>query len=606
MSENKYIKIPIKGMHCRSCEILIEDKLKEITHVQSASLNYKTGEAIVYYHNQAPQTEQLNKAIREAGYEIGRSEKIPFLSPKGNEYYNLGIALLILMVIYFGLNLFGLTNLNFSPNLSSPSSGLIILIGLVAGFSTCMALVGGLTLGLSSKYAESHPNASVAQKFRPHIFFVMGRILGYAFLGGILGALGTVLKFSSLTNGVITLLLGIVMLIMGLQLINIFPRLSNYKLTLPKGLARIFGISNKSREYSHKNSMIMGALTFFLPCGFTQAMQLYAVSTGSFGSGAFIMGMFALGTAPGLLSIGGLTSIIRGSLKERFFKVAGLAVIFFGLFNLNNGYTLVSLSFDNLKLNNQSQELSVIDPNVTLENGIQVVRMTENNNGYSPNSFSIKKGVPVKLVIDARAPYSCASTIIIPKLNISKGLKSGENVIEFTPSEAGKLPFSCSMGMYTGVFNVYDGDQPVSVISTALADVNSAVSPVANSSSGTCGASSGGCGCGGGGAKIVSDKTNTPALNNGDVQLIKTSFTVSKDIQPNSFTVKAGKPVRFEIFANEDGVGCMSGIEVQTLFENPQRLVSGKTVVMEFTPTTPGDYLITCAMGIPRGTIKVQ
>ena len=80
MSENKYIKIPIKGMHCRSCEILIEDKLKEITHVQSASLNYKTGEAIVYYHNQAPQTEQLNKAIREAGYEIGRSEKIPFLS----------------------------------------------------------------------------------------------------------------------------------------------------------------------------------------------------------------------------------------------------------------------------------------------------------------------------------------------------------------------------------------------------------------------------------------------------------------------------------------------------------------------------------------------
>jgi len=606
MSENKYIKIPIKGMHCRSCEILIEDNLKEVPHVQSAALNYKTGEATVYYHNQAPQTDLLNKAIREAGYEIGKSDKLTFLSRDGNEYYNLGIAFLILMVIYFGLNLFGLTNINFSPNLSSPSLGLIILIGLVAGFSTCMAMVGGLTLGLSSKYAESHPNATAVQKFRPHIFFVMGRVLGYAFLGGILGTLGTVLKFSSLTNGIITLLLGIVMLIMGLQLINIFPRLSNYKLTLPKGIARVLGISNKSREYSHTNAMIMGALTFFLPCGFTQAMQLYAVSTGSFGSGAFVMGMFALGTAPGLLSIGGLTSLVRGSFKERFFKVAGLAVIFFGLFNLNNGYTLASLNFGALKLNNSNQETVISDPNVTLENGVQVVHMSETNGGYSPSSFSIKKGVPVKWIIDAQAPYSCASTIIIPKLNISKGLQSGENVIEFTPSESGKLPFSCSMGMYTGVFNVYDGDKPVSGVSTALADTNSNSAPVANSGSGTCGASGGGCGCGGGAAKIVQNTTDTPALNSGDVQIIKTSFTVAKDIQPNSFTVKAGKPVRFEILAKEDGVGCMSGIEVQTLSENPQRLEAGKTVVMEFTPTTPGDYLITCAMGIPRGTIKVQ
>jgi sulfite exporter TauE/SafE/plastocyanin domain-containing protein/copper chaperone CopZ len=605
MSQNKYIKIPIKGMHCRSCEILIEEKLKEIPLVKSAELNYKTGEALVYYSGEEmPQKHLLEKAIIETGYEIGKSGKLPFLSRDGNEYYNLGIAFLILMILYSGLNLLGLTNINLSPDLSNPNVWLIITVGLVAGFSTCMALVGGLSLGLSTKYAEKHPEATAAEKFRPHLFFVLGRILSYAFFGGILGMLGTILKFSPLTNGIITLVLGVVMLVMGLQLINIFPRLSKFKLTLPKSIAKTFGISQKSKEYSHKNSMILGALTFLLPCGFTQAMQLYAISTGSFGSGAFIMGLFALGTAPGLLSIGGVTSLVRGSFKERFFKVAGLAVIFFGLFNLNNGYTLASLNLGNINYGNSNKESIVKDPNVVIENGVQVIRMTEENNGYSPNKFSIKKGVPVKWIIDAKAPFSCASAIIVPSLNISRNLKAGENIIEFTPKEVGKLNFSCSMGMYTGVFNVYDDNEPISVVSTALADTQTQ-SPVASSGGGSCGASGGGCGCGGG-AKIKTDTTDTPASDIGDVQLIKTSYTLANDIQPNSFTVKAGKPVRFEIAVKEDGSGCMSAIEIQSLYENPQQLEAGKTIVMEFTPTTPGNYLITCAMGIPRGTIKVQ
>ena len=32
--------------------------------------------------------------------------------------------------------------------------------------------------------------------------------------------------------------------------------------------------------------------------------------------------------------------------------------------------------------------------------------------------------------------------------------KKGENVITFTPTKAGPIPFSCSMGMYRGVINV--------------------------------------------------------------------------------------------------------------------------------------------------------
>ncbi|MHB8903999.1 MAG: urease accessory protein UreH domain-containing protein [Patescibacteria group bacterium] len=612
MSHNKYIKIPIKGMHCRSCEILIEDKLKEVSRVKSAELNYKTGEATIYYHGEeAPQKHLLNEAITDAGYEIGRSEELPFFSRNGQEYYNLGIAFLVLMILYFGLNLFGLTSINLSPDLNSPSFGIIILIGLVAGFSTCMAMVGGLSLGLSTKFAENHPSATPAEKFRPHIFFVLGRVLGYALLGGILGMLGTVLKFSPLVNGIITLAVGLVMLIMGLQLINIFPRLSKFKLTLPKNIARIFGISRKNKEYSHKNSMMLGALTFFLPCGFTQAMQLYAISTGSFSSGAFIMGMFALGTAPGLLSIGGVTSLVRGSFKEGFFKVAGLAVIFFALFNLNNGYTLASINIGNLSSQSSSSEATNSDPNVTLENGVQVVRMTEGNSGYSPNKFSIKKGVPVKWIIDAKAPYSCASSIIVPSLNISKTLKAGENIIEFTPDKVGRIPFSCSMGMYTGVFNVYDGSAPISGVNTALADSKAAPAPRAG---GSCGGGGGGCGCGGGAKKPINTnatpviaKTTQDNSNNEAVQIIKTTYTAANYLDPSVFKVKAGVKVRLEIDVRDDGTGCGYAIMIPGLYDNAKPLQAGVPIVMEFTPTTPGSYDITCSMNMIRyGSISVE
>ena len=605
MSQNKYIKLPIKGMHCRSCEILIEESLKELPHVKSVEVNYKDGEATIYHDGNVPEHSTLSKVVKEAGYEIGHSDELPLFSADKKEYANLGIAFLILLAIFLVLKGSGLMNINLNSSLSNPTWGLVVLIGLVAGFSTCMALVGGLVLGISTKYAASHPSATATQKFRPHLFFIAGRIISYAFLGGLLGALGTIFKFSAFTNSILTVLVGVVMLVMGLQLIDIFPRLSNFKLTLPKSVAKSFGFSGRAKEYSHKNAALIGALTFFLPCGFTQAMQLYAVSTGSFWSGALIMGLFALGTAPGLLSIGGLTSLIKGRFKARFFKVAGLAIICFALFNFSNAYSLAGLSVANISKANISQN----DPNVITENGTQVVRMTEGNNGYAPNNFSLKKGIPVKWIINAKAPYSCASSIIVPKLNISKNLVSGENVIEFMPDQIGKIPFSCSMGMYTGVFNVYDGNAPTvsdSNIDTTVTGGGCGVK-ITNT-----GAATGGCGCGSGSgncsgdSKITPNSVDTAAAQTDDTQIIKATYTVAGDISPNSFTVKAGKPVRFEILAKENGSGCMGTIQIQNLYENVQRFTAGQTIVMEFTPQTKGSYLIVCAMNIPHGTLKVE
>lgn len=90
-----------------------------------------------------------------------------------------------------------------------------------------------------------------------------------------------------------------------------------------------------------------------------------------------------------------------------------------------------------------------------------------------------------------------------------------------------------------------------------------------------------------------------------DIQVIKAVYTLAADIQPNTFEVKKGKPVRFEVEVRDNGSGCMSTIMIPGLWDKALTLKKGKTLVMEFTPYISGDYEITCAMGVPRGTLKV-
>lgn len=81
--------------------------------------------------------------------------------------------------------------------------------------------------------------------------------------------------------------------------------------------------------------VLVGGATFFLPCGFTQSMQLYTLTTGSFSTGALTMFCFALGTFPvlALLSFSPLGT--QGREKSGiFFKTAGLLVALFGIYDI--------------------------------------------------------------------------------------------------------------------------------------------------------------------------------------------------------------------------------------------------------------------------------
>lgn len=583
------ITVLIRGMHCRSCELLIEANLKKIPGVRKINVSYLKHRAIIF-SSQKIDYQLIQQMVEEAGYEVGSEEKKSWFTDNPEVYTDLSIGLILFIILYLILNKLDVTNIS-GGSLTNPSSlFVVLLIGLTAGFSSCMALVGGLVLGISARHAEKHPEATISQKFRPHLFFNLGRISSYFLLGGVIGIVGKAFQLSGPTLGWLIIGVGLVMLLLGLQLTELSPRLANFKLTLPSFISRRLGMQERhTQEYSHTNSIVTGALTFFLPCGFTQAMQLYAMTTGSFWKGAIVMGLFAIGTAPGLLCVGGLTSIVKGAFARRFFKFAGIVVTVLAIFNLSNGWNLTGLSLGSTSSVDGPQSADKIDPNVSFKDGYQIVKMDQLATGYQPNTFTIKNNIPVKWVVNSKEPGSCAASLYMGDYNIRKFLKSGENIIEFTPTKTGTIAFSCSMGMYRGTFEVVDGgtDQ------TAPGDTRS---PDQTS-------------------ETVSDEdpSLTPigpppeaAANPVDEQVIKAVYTKFQDIQPADFTVKTGVPVRFEIKAEDDGSGCMSSITVPALTEDYDELTRGKTTVLKFTPDKPGKYKITCAMGVPRGTITAQ
>lgn len=447
-------------MHCRSCEILLEKNISKVAGVKKVRVNHKKGVAEI--EHEAPlQGADIDRAVQDAGYQLGKEDKKSFFSKNLGDYFEVAAVASILLVIYLLADSFGLLDLSFNTG-SNPSYFAVVLIGLTAGISTCMALIGGLVLGISSRHAELHPESSASEKFRPHLFFNLGRIISYMILGGLIGLLGSAFQLSTSMLGILTLILGAIMLFLGLKLIDIFPRLSNKSLTLPKGISRMLGLGGDMKEYSHRGSFVTGALTFFVPCGFTQAMQLYAVSTGSFTQGMLIMSLFAFGTMPGLLGIGGLTSVVKGAFSRYFFKFAGVLVIAFAVFNISNGYNLTGFTFASVTIYNSTVSgtggsKSGTEPaGAKIENGVQVIQMEQLGNGYRPNQFTIKKDIPVRWVINSTNSYTCAAYVVIPSINISKALQRGKNVVEFTPTKSGPMRFMCGMGMYTGTFNVVD------------------------------------------------------------------------------------------------------------------------------------------------------
>ncbi len=315
----------VSGTHCPSCKIFIEDVLSEQSFIKNACVNLKRETIEIQTNNdQSPEelAQTLTDKIKPNGYALSVEKSIKGKQDNDVIWKALPIGLAFL-ILFFLLQKSGILNLGIGGQTTPTTS---FIIGLIASVSSCLAIVGGLVLSLSVKVSQD--NVSDTKTF---LLFHVGRLVSFAVLGGVLGAVGSAIGVNFTFTAILGILASIVMLLLGLNLVGVFAK---NKIALPTGIFNFF------RKIEHKTftPLIIGFATFFLPCGFTQSMQISALGSGSFISGLLIMLAFALGTLPMLVLLSfGSASFAHGKHATLFFKSAGVVVIGLGLFALLGG-----------------------------------------------------------------------------------------------------------------------------------------------------------------------------------------------------------------------------------------------------------------------------
>ena len=317
----------VNGMHCASCTLLIEETFKElsnVSHVQASLINNQVMITGDFTDSIETMAEQLTKLVKSHGYTISL-EKPRKNARWGDFIYALPIAL-TLIAGFLALQKAGLTDFITTSNVSY---GTAFVIGLIASVSTCLAVVGGLVLSLSASSAKE------GGTWRTQTLFHAGRLGGFFMLGGAIGAIGSSFQLGFNGNIILGIIIALVMLILGINLLDIFHFTKRLQFTLPAWLSK--HVLRGSKHDHYLAPVLVGIGTFFLPCGFTRSVQLSVLTAGSFIKGALTMTVFALGTLPmlALLSFGAL-NIAHQSWKGVFFKTAGIIVITLALFNLAN------------------------------------------------------------------------------------------------------------------------------------------------------------------------------------------------------------------------------------------------------------------------------
>lgn len=324
----------IQGMHCKSCTLLTEGELMdlpEVTHAES-SLKSHTVDVTGEFGERTPDqiTSFLTEALKKHGYSVHLEKQAHKV--RWDDFTYAIPAAAVFIALFIVLQKLGIVNLAGSGEMTYVTA---FVIGLVASVSTCMAVVGGLVLSISATYAKE------GQGVRPQILFHIGRLATFFILGGFIGLAGSAFQLGGTGTFVLSAIVALILLILGLNLLDIFPWTKKLLPTLPAAWSvRVKGLKGANTTLT---PLLIGAATFILPCGFTQSMQLYSLTTGSFIEGALTMTLFALGTLPVLALLSFSSLGIKKMQTGMFYKTAGLVVIFFGLFNLMSSLVAAGL-----------------------------------------------------------------------------------------------------------------------------------------------------------------------------------------------------------------------------------------------------------------------
>ena len=355
---------------------------------------------------------------------------------------------------------FGLTDvfLAFPTAGSATTYPALFVVGLFTSLH-CVAMCGGLNLGQSLVYTTEtrHPSGAVPssgtahkkkalQALRPNALYNLGRLISYTAIGGLLGLLGSAFALSAQARAVIGVAAGAFMVAMGLTLMGIL-RPSVLSKLLPKKAAR--KVASATATLRQRGPFLLGLVNGLMPCGPLQAMQVYAVATGSAAVGALSLFAFCLGTVPLMFVAGSVITALKARWRRGLMRIGGAMLVVFGLVAAGNGATLLGI---NVSLPAQHGSDEVVA--ATGADGIQRATVEVDYGAY--RDVRLKAGVPTELTfhVPEGKLIGCNSSLAIPAFGIQADLATGDTVVSFTPDQAGTYPYACWMGMIKATITV--------------------------------------------------------------------------------------------------------------------------------------------------------
>ena len=500
----EHTKLYINGMTCINCQTRIQNALKKQPGIKQATVSYETETADVSYDSSVISLEQIQGLLDELGYSAS-TQKASRAKTVCRILFELGIIVLL----YFLLQHFGILNYLAPASLADAQMGygMLFVIGLITSVH-CIAMCGGINLSQTlQKGSASSANVSSVSRtmFQNALAYNVGRVISYTIIGGILGGIGALtgmagtLQTSSFFQGLLKLLAGALMVVMGINMLGLFPKLRRFHLRIPLPLfqkgtqkedSKGFSKKNPKRDSKRRNvsrkrktPFLIGLFNGLMPCGPLQSMQIVALASANPFTGALSMFFFALGTMPLMLGFGSIVAGLGKRFTKQVLKCGAILVVVMGLSMMSQGTALSGMSSKintlfsaksktavvtsnpnsstNLSSLNNPNDLSdsndlndsndsnASDTNIE-KDGIQYVSSTLES-GHYPD-ITVKAGTPVKWTIHAEKSSinGCNYKILLPDFDTECVFEEGDNTIEFTPQKTGVYTYSCWMGMITG------------------------------------------------------------------------------------------------------------------------------------------------------------
>lgn len=415
MSEKHFY---VEGMTCSGCERTLERAVSRLEGVRDVRADHGRGCLEVEYV--PPCTEEIiAQAVEKVGYHVVEAPR-----RKGD-----GISLLVILLgLYVIARQMGWTELfQAFPTAGMAGTGYaaLFLIGLLTSVH-CIAMCGGLNLAQSLGGEDRHP-------VRRSVLYNLGRLTSYTLIGGVLGFIGEKAAITLQVRGIIGLAAGVVMFAMGVCMLGSFPLPLRVRLKLPAGVGK--GLAGLCR----RGSFAVGVVNGLMPCGPLQSMQLYAIASGSFLTGAASMFSFCLGTIPLVLLFGATAGILKANWRNKMLQLGAALLILMGLFTVQNDLALIGVALP------AAQEGAPVA--ATVEGDTQYVTTTLRSNGF--DDIQVTAGIPVvwTIIASQSSLNGCNNEIVLPAFDRQVKLEAGETTITFTPEAAGSYPYSCWMGM---------------------------------------------------------------------------------------------------------------------------------------------------------------